>query len=273
MTEMVEYLQKIGFSKLEAQIYLNLLQSSGLTGYQIAKELNISRSSVYPALESMYKKGYVMLVQGESQSYVAEDPNALLSKLKDDFYSNTNFLDTQLKNIKVGNVEERFLNISGFDQMINKTKELLRLAREEVIMNINGGISYLRDEIISLRKRGVRVIIFSFAKLDVSGLDVEYFSHETFDNSDLSRIMLVVDFKQTLVADIYDQRPIWLGVLTNNPLMTSIVCEHIHHDIYLLVIDSKLRYEILTNNKLNSIMEKGRTFLSCEPICKSYKWS
>lgn len=258
MDDMLLNLQKIGFSKLESQIYLNLLQSSGQTGYQIAKNLDISRSSVYPALETMYKKGYILLVQGDAQTYVAEEPDILLGRIKDDFKISTNLLDTQLKSIKVGNIEERFINISGFDQMITKIKELLKQAQKEVLLNINGGITYLREEIIALRKRGVRVIIFSFMHLDVEDLDIEVYSHERLSNNDLSRIMLVVDFKQTLVADIYENRPTWLGVLTNNPLMTSIISEHIHHDIYLLKLNRQEGQNVFENIRIRSLMETER---------------
>lgn len=254
---MTEYLQKIGFSKLESEIYIELLKGNGLTGYQIAKNLNLSRSSVYPVLESMYKKGYALLVEGDAQSYVAEDPNVLLRRLKEEFVANTNLLDRELKSITSGKIEERFINISGFDQMLIKVKELLRTAKKEVIMNINGGITYLREEIVNLRKRGVRVIIFSFMKLDVGDLDVEFYSHGFLSSHDLSRIMLVVDFEQTLVADISENRPIWLGLLTNNTLMTSIISEHIHHDIYLLLFQRDGK-ETFDNKKINTILEDKR---------------
>ena len=263
MDEMLINLQKIGFTKLESEIYLDLLKNSGLTGYQIAKNLNISRSSVYPTLDAMYKKGYILLVQGDAQTYVAEDSEVLINRLKRDFKTSADSLDAQLKSIKVGNIEERFVNISGFDQMITKTKELMRQAQKEVIMNINGGISYLRDEIIALRKRNGRVVIFSFMDLDVKGLDVEFYTHKMVSRNDLSRIMIVVDYKQTLVADIYDERPIWLGVLTNNPLMTSIVNEHIHHDIYLLLFEEKNGTSLFDNHKLDTLMEKERNVKKC----------
>ena len=75
--------------------------------------------------------------------------------------------------------------------------------------------------------------------------------------------MLVVDYKQTLVADIYDERPIWLGVLTNNPLMISIVNEHIHHDIYLLLFEEKNGTSLFDDHKLDTLMEKERHVKKC----------
>ncbi len=254
MEEMINYLIRIGFSRLESQIYLNLLQSKGLTGYQIAKNLDISRSSVYPALEAMYKKGYILLVEGEALTYVAEDSTILISRLKGEYESNSLMLIKQLKTINVASNEERFINIQGFDQMITKAKELLRGATKEVIINTNGGIDYLYEDIQQVIKRGVRVIIFSFMDLNLRGLDVEFYTHKHPYNNEFTRIMLVVDFKNTIVADTYEGRPLWVGVLTNNTLLTSIICEHIHHDIYLLLMQETDKV-LIRPYLLNSLLE------------------
>ena len=258
---MIDKLQKIGFTKIEAQIYIELLKSKGLTGYQIAKNLNVSRSTVYPALDVMYKKGYIMLLQGEAQTYIAEEPDVLLKRLNEEFVDNTKNLKTELKGIKVDNQEEKFISVSGFDQTITKVKELLASAKEEVIMNIDGGIQYFKDDIIKLRKRGVRVIIFSFAEFDTEDLDIEFYTHRLMKRMEISRIMVVVDFKYTLVADTNEERPNWFGVLTNNPLMTSVICEHIHHDIYILLYQQESKIENPSaNKKLNTLSEKASKF-------------
>ena len=63
--------------------------------------------------------------------------------------------------------------------------------------------------------------------------------------------MMVSDCKLTLVADTYKARGTWLGTLTNNTLFTSIVTEHILHDIY----DVKGRKIENNGFKLNSMIE------------------
>ena len=81
-----------------------------------------------------------MLLQGEAQTYIAEEPDILLKRLNEEFVDNTRNLKSKLKEIKVDNQEEKFISVSGFEQTITKVKELLHMAKEEVIMNIDGGI-------------------------------------------------------------------------------------------------------------------------------------
>ena len=237
MDDIIEYLCRIYFTKLEAQIYVNLLQNQGLTGYQIAKNLNVSRSSVYPALENMYKNGVVLLVKGDAVSYIAENPSVLLGKLKKNFEDNANILEQKLAKINSSSSEERFVNIQGESSIIAKAKDLILKAEKEIIMNIDGDIHIFDDEIKEANKKGVRVIVFSFADLNTDGLDVESYFHQNFVANGLfpNRIMLVVDNITTLVADNNKKRKNSIGTITDNELMVSIITEHIIHDIYMLL--------------------------------------
>ncbi len=55
----ITHLEMLRFSKIEAQVYVTLVKHSKLNGSQIAKILNLSRSSVYSALHNLYNRGIV----------------------------------------------------------------------------------------------------------------------------------------------------------------------------------------------------------------------
>lgn len=69
MDEIIILLEKLNFSKTEVAVYIDLLKNSSSNGYKIAKNLNISRLSVYSALDNLYNKGIVLLMSGDSQVY------------------------------------------------------------------------------------------------------------------------------------------------------------------------------------------------------------
>ena len=52
-------LERFGLTKQEITVYNQLSISKGKTGYMVAKEINMSRSNVYPVLKSLVKKGAV----------------------------------------------------------------------------------------------------------------------------------------------------------------------------------------------------------------------
>jgi sugar-specific transcriptional regulator TrmB len=73
-----KYLQEIGLSEKEAQVYLALLQVDTDSIQDIAKKTDINRTTVYPVLESLSKKGLVSEVQdGKKTLYQAAAPERL----------------------------------------------------------------------------------------------------------------------------------------------------------------------------------------------------
>lgn len=257
MDEIISLLEKLNFSKTEAAVYINLLKNSSLNGYQVAKNLNMSRSSVYSALDNLYKKGIVFLLPGNSQMYKAENPSVLTNKMKNDFVETADLLETKLKQIEISDSEERYLNIEGYENIISKVKELLLTAEKEVYINTDFDLNKFGKEFAELNERNVRVIVFSFSKSEVKNLPIEIYTHGNVQCvGKETRIMLVVDCKRTLVADRRPQREEFMGAFTDNILFASIVSEHIHNDIYLLKLKNKYKKDLFDQEiKLNTMLE------------------
>lgn len=73
-----KYLQELGLSEKEAQIYLALLQVDNESIQDLAKRTGINRTTVYPVLETLEKKGLVSEVQvGKKTNYEAAAPERL----------------------------------------------------------------------------------------------------------------------------------------------------------------------------------------------------
>ncbi|SMC20785.1 Sugar-specific transcriptional regulator TrmB [Clostridium acidisoli DSM 12555] len=255
--EILSLLKKLNFSKTEAAVYVDLLKNSSLNGYQIAKNLNISRSSVYSALDNLYKKGVVFLLPGDSQIYKAEDPSVLTNKMKDEFVEAADLLEIKLQQLKTTDSEERYLNIEGYNNVVAKVKELLLIAKKEVYINTDFDLQIFSKEFIELQKRSVRIIIFSFSKVNGENLPVEIYKHDDYNCfGKQTRIMLVVDCKKTLVADKGPNREEFLGTFTENALLTAVVSEHIHNDIYLLKLKKIYKKNLINKDiKLNTMFE------------------
>lgn len=258
MNLIIDKLINLGFTRTEAEVYFTLLEESDITGYQIAKRLNVSRSSVYNSLESLYRKGAVVLIPGEVNIYRPENPEILLDNLKNRFVESSSVLLDEISKLKPNNKINRYINIDGLDNLIFKTKELLKTAKAEVIINTDFDINIFADEIDSLTNKGVRVIVFSFDDLKINNELVEIYSHKRNidDQYKRNRIMLVIDMTTTLVGG-RDGYNTFLGTYTDNKLFTSIVSEHIHHDIYLLKLKQKDNTVIFDDSiKIDSLQEK-----------------
>ena len=73
-----KFLQEIGLSEKESQVYLALLQVDSGSIHDIATKTKINRTTVYPVLESLQKKGLVSEIhEGKKVAYQAAAPERL----------------------------------------------------------------------------------------------------------------------------------------------------------------------------------------------------
>lgn len=76
--ENIELLQQIGLTELEAKVYLTLLKSGELSTGDLAKKLNIQRSTIYYLFERLQEKGLIVeSLKGKRRLFKANNPKIL----------------------------------------------------------------------------------------------------------------------------------------------------------------------------------------------------
>lgn len=261
--KLIQKLNELNFNRIEAKIYIVLLKYNALNGSQIARKINSSRSSVYSALNNLYKRGIVYLIPGNTNMYRAENPKILVKKMRENFEKTTNTLEEELSQLEEVNNEKSYYNLNGTQNFIDKAKELLLYAEKEVYMNTCIDLQIFKNEFDILAKRGVRIIVFAYEKLIKDNLPIELYRHpiedydETKSKKDEIRLMMVIDLKHTLICSTNDENVEMTGTFTENSLLANIVSEHIHHDIYLLKLKEKQKTELIDKEiLLDSLLEK-----------------
>lgn len=252
-----ENLEKLNFTKLEVQIYLALLGTEPLSAYQLAKKINISRTSIYNALEHMLEKGLVEMVPDSTALYIAQEPEVILGKKHFEMTTAIEEATQQLKEYQALKAENRSLVFRGFGTAMFKAKSILKKAKNDVYINADFDLMCLSEEFKRLKEEKVRVVVFSFYNIKL-GCDVEFYSHyrNIHKEHKASRFMLVVDNEISLIADRGAEQQEWNGTISNNPLSIKILSEHIHNDIYLLKLRDKYGKEIYDSDLyLNTAFE------------------
>ena len=260
MKDILSALAVLGFSKAEAAAYDALVRHGKMNGYQLAKYLKISRPGAYDALESLLSKGYVYLLQGSSREFAPKDPSELFARMKKDFCGTADRAAAELIRAADRSHEKLFMNIEGLAQITAKVSSLIGSAKEEVLISGDFDLRPLEAEIRAAHHRGVRIIVFSFIDPLLDGFPVEVCSPRHPDNPECMdrRIMIVADFERSLIASSQGSIE-WNGTFSENTLLSKIVSEHIHHDIYLLRLRGKKGKDIIDASiKLSSLMERGK---------------
>jgi sugar-specific transcriptional regulator TrmB len=256
----IEELQKFGFKEIESRVYLELVKAPNSNGSQLARSLNLPRTSVYSALDNLYEEGIVFLLPNKkSKTYKAVPPEELLDNLEEVYINSIEFLQSEFEKIDIKREDRNYVNIKGEETFLEEARKMLRAAEKEIYLNTNYDLNLFKDELKLLNEKDVRVILFSFHNLDWDGLEnsVEFYHHDKEEGpNEEKRMMLVVDEEEVLIANRKKQGEL-LGTFTKNDLLVSIVSEHIHHDIYLLKLKQKYGADLVDEDiRLNSHFEE-----------------
>lgn len=260
MQDLISSLEGLGFSNLEVKIYLTLLDHGAMSPYQIAKKIEISRSSIYNTLEHMVSKGMVEMVPEDTVMYVAQEPEVLMGKVAGDYEQNIQKAKKGLEHYQATRYEEKSALINGYEIIIEKAKYIIKNAKEEVFINTDMDIEVFRDVFETAISNGVRIIIFSFVEMHMDCKGIEIYSHDrkrTKENAN-SRFMIVADDNFVMIADADNDRKQWSGTVSNNNLMKKIVREHIHNDIYMLKLRDIYGREMYQKIHINTSQEKKK---------------
>ena len=233
----------LGFSDLERKIYLILLRGGTMSAYQIAKKIEVSRPSIYNALEHMVNKGMAEVIPNDTALYAVQKPEVLLNKLRADFNRSADTAEQLLKDYEPPDYGEQYANLNGFEIILQRVREMIRNCQSEIYINTDMPLNVLSNELGALSKRDIRTIVYSFYEVGCADVCELYSHNRPIDRHEPSRIMIVSDGEIALTAGP-DSEGVWRGTVSGNRLFVKIISEHIHNDIYLLKLRNKFGGEI-----------------------------
>jgi predicted DNA-binding transcriptional regulator len=134
---LVDTLRRLGFSDLEALIYLDLLRHPSSTGYRIGRSISKPHANVYQSLVALEQKGAVLFEEGETRIYSAVPPPELIDHLRVRYERECAAAERELKALEVTPVEEdRFFRLTSRDQVYARARSMLREAEETVLVEL-----------------------------------------------------------------------------------------------------------------------------------------
>ncbi|MHC1748447.1 MAG: TrmB family transcriptional regulator [Cellulosilyticaceae bacterium] len=160
-----EALIKLGFSPIEATVYVTLCKHGPLTGYEVAKFCNSSRSNVYAALYSLQEKGKCYLAEGEATKYIPISKNELIAISKKEC---DGILAVLENNFPEGiDHSEPYITIRGYENVLNKIKHAILNCSSHLYLLISTEQIPLLQEELSLVSLSKRITILCEAPYDL----------------------------------------------------------------------------------------------------------
>lgn len=252
-----ENLTKLGFGSLEAKIYLALISGGSMSPYQLAKKIDISRPSIYNALEHMVNKGMIDYIPNKTPLYVATKPELLFEKINKSMKESMGKAALLLKEFEKTRMEEEVTLVKGFENIIIRVKDILKHAAHDIYINTDFDLDIFAEEFENLGKKGIKVTVFSFYDVDRGNENAELYSHRRnkMENAFPSRLMLAEYDTVSIAVSRNSKFDEWCAIISNIPLNVRMIEEHIHNDIYMLKLREKYGKQIYDGIRIGTEFE------------------
>lgn len=235
-------LARLGFSEMEASIYLDLLKHPGSTGYRIGKSINKPHANVYQGLGALEQKGAVLVEEGESRLYSAVAPDEMLGHLRARYEEKCREAESALKVLEVkAPDEDRFFRLTTRDQVYARARAMLRDVEETVLIEAFPGCAReLREDLKRTLGRGIVIAGMVLDEADLiegSRVTVSKMAERLRRVWPGDQLTLIIDAREFLLA-LFDRetgevkRAIWVSspyvaTILNN----GVIADAVLHDL------------------------------------------
>jgi len=179
--KLIDELKRFDLNSYQAKLWVALLSRGVATAGELSDISNVPRSRAYDVLESLEKKGFIVMKIGKPIKYIAVPPSEVVKrvakKIHEDAKQETEKIESlkgspvmeELESLHVHGIEkidanELTASIKGRNNLYNHLVDLIDEAKENVIISTtsNGLIrkgDALRRSLEKASKRGVKIKI------------------------------------------------------------------------------------------------------------------
>lgn len=237
----LEEMKHLGFTGVEAQIYVFLLQSPQATGYEVSKGIGVPRANAYQALETLLAKEYVLAVSKDPVRYATVPPALLLRRIQEETRRRCQDLEARLQTLEKPETVGHFWELREQDRIEQRMLELVNTATQRIAASLWAeDLQRLTEPLRAARRRGCTIILNLFGEARVDFATI--YRHEGPEKVVGGHVVaLAIDFTEALVASL-DTPP--TGVVTQNRTLVHVVEKLIRDEAYLASIYERFPREL-----------------------------
>jgi sugar-specific transcriptional regulator TrmB len=199
----VQSLVAFGFTALEAEVYVFLLQESPATGYRVAQGIGKPVANTYKAIASLQAKGAILVEEGANRLCRAVSAEELLQRLERQFQENRQRASQALAALKASPDDDRVYHLRTWEQVAERSRQMLATCEQVAVLDLfPGPLAQLRTAIAETAARGVRTLIKAYEPAQIEGAEVVVYprGHTILKRWPGQWLNLVTDGRETLLA-------------------------------------------------------------------------
>jgi HTH-type transcriptional regulator, sugar sensing transcriptional regulator len=171
--EAASALEAMGFTALEARIYVDLLGAGAQSGYRVAQSIGKAAANTYRALETLEARGAVVCEDGERRLYRATPYAELTAMLSAEFARRAERAQNALASLEGKESDERIYRLTRPAQVYERARAMIERTREFLLIDaFPAALEELRSSIEAAASRGADVIVHAYAPQSMPGVRV-----------------------------------------------------------------------------------------------------
>lgn len=227
------HLKNLGFTDLEAKCLHVLAESGTQTGYEIAKQLGVSRSNVYSALQKLAEKGAVLTSHGEPTHYQSVPIEEIGERVEAELQASIRYVKEHMP--KQGAHRSEYFSLEGDAKVLDRIRTELKKAKEEVLCDLWAQeAQLLKEELRKVPAQGVRLLVSTIGDASLPS-GVQQFSHKRdamWNERKGRKFTLLIDRKLAIVGTRGGDEPT-LAMLTEHPAMVELLLNSFWRDVVI----------------------------------------
>ena len=244
MSEQIDSLVDLGFTELEARIYAFLVEEPAASGYRVAQAISRPAANTYKALETLERKGAVLVDEDEVRRFRAVPVTELLSRLERQFRNKQRRARKALTRRKKLPGDDRIYQLRNGDQVLERAHAMLADADDIVLIDAAPEVlEALLSSVEATLARGVTVVIKAYQPVEISGarIIVRPRGNEIINTLPAALLGLNVDGAQHLLALLrQDDDSVFQAVWTSSPVVAYILYTGLVNEISLTAVMAEL---------------------------------
>ncbi len=201
--KLLEALEALGFSPIEAEVYVLLVQRPASSGYKVAQELGKAAAGVYKALDALALKGGVVVDDDGTKLWRAVPPDEMLGRLARQHEAQREAARRSLATLEPAASDERVYRLQSFDQVVQRFLQMVERATETIVVDLfPKSVRLVRESLERATERGLQVTakLYTPCELDVSYQVVTPDAERLLDAWPLDWLNIVVDAEEHMLA-------------------------------------------------------------------------
>ena len=192
----------LGFTQIEARAYCELLKNGPQTSYRLASAINRAPSNIYQTLDSLSRKGAILIDEAEPRTFRALSAEQLMRSLEKGFRRKKDDALKKLRDARPGVLDDHFYSLRSVEQVYDRARAMLAAAREIVLFDLfPRPLLLLREALEETAQRGVSTAGIGYGT--VAKGKVQVWSHPWHSVPKVwpgQQVTIIADARECLIA-------------------------------------------------------------------------